>query len=544
MFDLLHESFARHGDSFFLRKDRGVLIVPEAFLKNEYEEIQKNEQFLYEEGQKVFEVAKQNVLENAGSEVCHSLSLTQDLPNETLLLTEKTTVTLSNIEISAKLFFVLLEKTKITIGERFSITKHVDNEDCIRDHDMAREAPFYLSGGVVSRLALENIERMPPSSIGCSLKEIRLYRTGLINIFSKLRINKDSEVKCIGLSAREKENVAAILPKDHLIYIGGVKRLFLENYAVSVLPKLRIHEGHELKLLKLAATEEEYVATILAQDHPFCVGRVKEMEFWDYAVFVFLKIKEVGEGPEGLLLSIYGDGLWKKIHEELGNESTTICIEEVEKLVLKEHAVNILPTLKIKEEMDTFSLDANNEEQVSEVLSEEYKGISFGRIKDFGLFGSAVNLLPKIRLGEDSEVEQYSLFAAEKRQISNVLGKEDRSISTGRVKNMELTGYAVCVIPKLRIHEDNIMERFLVSTNELYFSRILSEGDSSIEVGKIRQVDFRVTKKLKRKLRYTLVDGEGNEVHEEKNGEGSEAVGREVNEVLEERSCQRRNHLD
>ncbi|OIR55685.1 MAG: uncharacterized protein A8A55_3569, partial [Amphiamblys sp. WSBS2006] len=121
---------------------------------------------------------------------------------------------------------------------------------------------------------------------------------------------------------------------------------------------------------------------------------------------------------------------------------------------------------------------------------------------------------------------------------------EDRSISTGRVKNMELTGYAVCVIPKLRIHEDNIMERFLVSTNELYFSRILSEGDSSIEVGKIRQVDFCVTKKLRRKLRYTLVDGEGNEVHEEKSGEGSEAVGREVNEVLEERSCQRKNNLD
>ncbi|OIR55607.1 MAG: uncharacterized protein A8A55_3647, partial [Amphiamblys sp. WSBS2006] len=44
-----------------------------------------------------------------------SFSLIQDLPNETLLLTEKTTVTLSNIEISVKLFFVLLEKTKVTI---------------------------------------------------------------------------------------------------------------------------------------------------------------------------------------------------------------------------------------------------------------------------------------------------------------------------------------------------------------------------------------------------------------------------------------------
>ncbi|OIR57171.1 MAG: uncharacterized protein A8A55_2076 [Amphiamblys sp. WSBS2006] len=440
------------------------------------------------------------------------LPLAQDLPNETLLLTEKTTVTLSNIEISEKLFFVLLEKTKITIGERFSITKYVDSEDCIREHSMARETPFCLRDGAVSSLALENIERMAPNSIGCSLKDIKLYNTGLINILPKLRINEDCEFESLVVTASKEEHIAAILTQDKPFYVGRVKEMCLKNYAVSTLPKLRVHV---IEFLKLVATEKEHVSTILAQDQKLCVGRVKEMKLEGYAVFVFLKMKETRENLESLVLSISKDELWRKMHGKIKKENIAICVEEVENLFLTEHAVNILPALKTKGEMDLFFLDADTEDQVSEVLAKEYKGISFGGIKDFGLLGSAVNLLPKIRLKEDCEVEIYSLIAPEERQVSIVLGKEDRSIATGRVKNMELTGYAVCVLPKLRIHNDNTMGSFRLSAGELYFSRIPGEGDSSIELGRIEQKGFDVPKEIRRKLRYTLVDGEGKEILEE-----------------------------
>ncbi|OIR55808.1 MAG: uncharacterized protein A8A55_3446, partial [Amphiamblys sp. WSBS2006] len=106
-------------------------------------------------------------------------SLTCDLPNETVLLTDQTTVTLSNIEISERLFFVLLEKTRVTAGGAFSITEHIYKEDCIREHGMAREAPFeFVRSWVLSPLALENIERMALSSIGCSLKKLILATPG------------------------------------------------------------------------------------------------------------------------------------------------------------------------------------------------------------------------------------------------------------------------------------------------------------------------------------------------------------------------------
>ncbi|OIR56249.1 MAG: uncharacterized protein A8A55_3004 [Amphiamblys sp. WSBS2006] len=146
--------------------------------------------------------------------------------------------------MSEKLFFVLLEKTKVTIGEKLSIAEHIDSEDCIRDHDMARNSPFCLekTGGVTSSLTLENIERMPPNSIGCVLKQLNLKDTGLINILPKLRINRDNRVKRVGLFTSEKEHVAEILSQDQPIYIGSVKNMILEDYAVSILPKLIIHK--------------------------------------------------------------------------------------------------------------------------------------------------------------------------------------------------------------------------------------------------------------------------------------------------------------
>ncbi|OIR57132.1 MAG: uncharacterized protein A8A55_2111 [Amphiamblys sp. WSBS2006] len=95
-------------------------------------------------------------------------------------------------------------------------------------------------------------------------------------------------------------------------------------------------------------------------------------------------------------------------------------------------------------------------------------------------------------------------------------------------------GCCVCPTGPLRIHKDNTIERFLVSTNEWHFSRILEEGDSSIDVGRIKKGSFDVPEEIRQKLRYTLVeeveevlgeeDGEGNEVLEEEDGEGREVV--------------------
>ncbi|OIR58387.1 MAG: uncharacterized protein A8A55_0835 [Amphiamblys sp. WSBS2006] len=351
MFDLARKSFAKHGDSFFLEETGGVLIVSEAVLEKRHKDIQKKKWFLFSKRQKALSALVAQLQAPA------SFLLTCDLPNEAVLLTDQTTVTLSNIEISVELFLVLLEKTRVTVNENFFIAKHNDNEDCIKENGMMGETPFCLerSWVVVSPLALENIERMAPNSIGCVLEKIYLSDTGLINILPKLRIRGDCEVEHLRLSAREKEHVAEVLAQETPFCVGRVKNMWLTDYAVGVITKMSLKDcGFEW--LCLTAARREHVDEVLAQEKPFCVGRVKNMRLWDYAA---------------------------------------------------------------------------------------------------------------------------------------------------------------SVITKMTTHEDNTMESFVWAGNEGQLSRILKEGDNSIDLGRIRTGGFDVPERIKRKLRYTLVDGEGKEVLEE-----------------------------
>ncbi|OIR56113.1 MAG: uncharacterized protein A8A55_3141, partial [Amphiamblys sp. WSBS2006] len=350
-----------------------------------------------------------------------------------VLLTDQTTVTLSNIEISVELFFVLLEKTRVTVGGSFSITEHIYNEDCIREHGMARNRPFCLERGwVVSPLALENIERMAPNSIGCYLKKLDLRNTGLISILPKLRVHKDCEIGMLWLSASEKEHVAEVLKQENPFCVGRVKIMWLWDYAVGVITKMSLKDC-EIESLDLVAPRKEHVAEVLAQEKPFCVGRVSKMYFKNYAVGVITKM-----------------------------------------------------SLK------------------------------------------------------DCEIERLVLGASEEAHVAAVLAQE-KPFCVGRVKIMYLWVYAVSVITKMTIHEDNTMEDFVLNGYGGQLSRILEEGDNSIDLGRIRTGGLYVPEEVRRKLRYTLVDGEGKEVLEEVleeerwtsryalvDGEGKEVLGENI----------------
>ncbi|OIR57743.1 MAG: uncharacterized protein A8A55_1480 [Amphiamblys sp. WSBS2006] len=301
-----------------------------------------------------------------------SFSLTRDLPNEAVLLTDQTTVTLKNIEISSKLFFVLLRKTKITVGKRFSISRHDEKEDCIREHGMARNTPFCLERPeAVSSLALENIKRMPPNNIGCILKRVDLSSTWLINILPKLRIKKDCEVGDLTLNTNREEHVAGILKHDQMFCVGRVKRMNLNEYAVGVITKVNLKDC-EIEWLGLHASEEAHVSAVLEYAQTSCDGRLKNVSFMGCCAV------------------------------------------------------------------------------------------------------------------------------------------QEQKFCVGRVENMSLGGYAVCVVTKMRIKKGNIMENLFLDACGEQLSRILEKGDGSIELGQIRTGGLdSIPEEIKRKLRYTLVDGEG-----------------------------------
>ncbi|OIR56661.1 MAG: uncharacterized protein A8A55_2591, partial [Amphiamblys sp. WSBS2006] len=436
-----------------------------------------------------------------------SFLLTCDLPNEAVLLTEKTTVTLSNIEISVKLFFVLLEKTRVTVNENFFIAEHNDNEDCIREHGMMGETPVCLEERclVLSSLALENIERMAPNSIGCSLKKLDLSDTGLINILPKLRIHGDCEIKYLSLTANEE----AVLAQEKPFCVGRVKSMWLREYAVGVITKMSLKDC-EIKHLHLTASEEAHVSAVLAQENPFCVERVKNMDLEDYAVGVITKMSlkdcEIGY----LVLAASEEA---HVAEVLAQEKP-FCVGRVKTMWLYEYAVGVITKMSLKDcEIEHLELTASEEAHVAAVLAQE-KPFCVGRVKNMVLRGYAVGVITKMSL-KDCGVEDLRLYASEEAHVAAVL-EQETPLSVGGVKRVNIWGYAVSVITKMTIHEDNTMESFVLAGNEDHLSRILEEGDSSINLGRIRTGGLRVPERIKRKLRYTLVDGEGKEVLEER----------------------------
>ncbi|OIR56264.1 MAG: uncharacterized protein A8A55_2989 [Amphiamblys sp. WSBS2006] len=126
-----------------------------------------------------------------------SFSLTHDLPTEAVLLTDQTAVTLSNIEISSQLFFMLLEKTRVTVGERFSLFNQADGKDCIKEGvDVEYREEVCLSWPVIKNkiFFMESVARIPENSIWLGIVKSLVLEHHAVNILPKLNL-QDSEIE-------------------------------------------------------------------------------------------------------------------------------------------------------------------------------------------------------------------------------------------------------------------------------------------------------------------------------------------------------------
>ncbi|OIR56464.1 MAG: uncharacterized protein A8A55_2789 [Amphiamblys sp. WSBS2006] len=488
MFDLARDLFAKQGDRIFLEKTRGVLVVSEAVFKKKHKDIQEEKWFLFWKRQEALHEPP-------------NFLLTHKISNEEVFLTEKTTVTLFKIEISERLFFVLLKKTMVTVEEGFSITEHVDNEDCIRGHGMARNRPFCLEIQIaVSSLVLENIKRMPLNSIGCSLKSVSLRDTELINILPKLRINEDCEIEEFELVATRREHVAEVLAQEKPFCVGRVRKIGFEDYAVGVITKMSL-EDCGFEWLCLAATRREHVVEVFAQENPFCVGGVKIMWLWDYAVGVITKMSLEDCGVEDLRLTASEEA---HVAEVLKKENP-FCVGRVRKICFEDYAVGVITKMSLEDcGVEDLRLTASEEAHVAEVLKQE-NPFCVGRVRKICFEDYAVGVITKMS-PEDCEIEDLRLYAPRKEHVAAVL-KQKESFCVWRVKNMALEGYAGNVITKMIFHEDNTMEGFVLDGNKDQLSRILRRRDNSIDIGRIRLDGFRVPEReVRRKLRYVLTD--------------------------------------
>ncbi|OIR58520.1 MAG: uncharacterized protein A8A55_0697 [Amphiamblys sp. WSBS2006] len=188
----------------------------------------------------------------------------------------------------------------------------------------------------------------------------------------------------------------------------------------------------------------------------------------------------------------YSLGITEKeyIEEIIKEKNNSLWAGKVENLELREYAVNLLPKL-VEKQMQELCLSAEDSFQISKILEAEDRSIWVGKVKKLDLVGSAVEILSKLRFCEEIEMEELQLSAYCSGHVSRILEAEDRSVWVGKVKNLFLDEYAIEILPKLRFHEENVMEELsLCADDSGQISRVLKVDDRSIWVGKAKNLDL------------------------------------------------------
>ncbi|OIR55757.1 MAG: uncharacterized protein A8A55_3498, partial [Amphiamblys sp. WSBS2006] len=153
------------------------------------------------------------------------------------------------------------------------------------------------------------------------------------------------------------------------------------------------------------------------------------------------------------------------------------------------YTVGILTKLRIHKENvmeEVLELYADKTEHISEILKTENNSIWVGRVKKLNLVGDVVDILPKLDFHEENVMEELLVFYADKTEhISEILKTENNSIWIGKVHRLSLKNNAIQLLPKLRIHEDNVMEELWLNAYEVdQITEILKTENNSVWVGK------------------------------------------------------------
>ncbi|OIR56038.1 MAG: uncharacterized protein A8A55_3216, partial [Amphiamblys sp. WSBS2006] len=217
----------------------------------------------------------------------------------------------------------------------------------------------------------------------------------------------------------------------------------------------------------------------------------KEIHAIGSGICVLLKLLDGADGytlPDILLKSPKEEF----IKEFLKEESKSLWTGKVERLGISRYALEILPKLRIHEEsvLGKLLLSADHPMHATEILKTENNSIWIGKVRELlGVFGYATGILPKLRIHEENVMELLSLDADKPEHIAEILKTENNSIWIGRMKQLNLRRYAIGILPRFIIHEDTEMEKFsLDAYTPEHIAGILKTENNSIWIGKVREL--------------------------------------------------------
>ncbi|OIR58939.1 MAG: uncharacterized protein A8A55_0280 [Amphiamblys sp. WSBS2006] len=427
-----------------------------------------------------------------------SIELRPDTEVKTVTrLTRETKVVLSNVTVSDALFFKLMARTVVTIRNKISLVGHGDALDwCIGELDLAPKKPTRVYIGEYTSQEMkqiyENTKTISRNSIQINAEEIFAKENGIC-VLLKLFSSADGHTPYLSLESSKKEHIEEILKEEsNLSWIGWAKKLSLAGYAVGIFPRLRIHAEYKIEKLVLRAEDSCFIAEMLKmKNNSIWVGQVKNLKLKGYAVEILPKLKFHKENvmEELLLNAAYFE--YTSEMEEMENRS--ILVGKVGSLDLAEHAIPILPKLRLHEEnvMEGLGLRVTHPRHVRDILKMENRSIQIGKVEDLYLEGYAIEILPKLRIHRDCEIDVLCLKTSNPECITEIAKIDSNSICLGKVKRLELFDYAIQILPKLRFHEENEMEVFYLNAGKHeYIEKILKEENNSIRIGKVKKMEI------------------------------------------------------
>ncbi|OIR57589.1 MAG: uncharacterized protein A8A55_1645 [Amphiamblys sp. WSBS2006] len=408
-------------------------------------------------------------------------------------LTRETKVVLSNIAISDCLFFSLLSRTTTEITNSISIFGHNSYLDCcIWEYGRRTRNPATLCSdgytGEEMKQIHENIKTIPGKSIQFDAAHINAKGDGIC-VLPRLLDCVDGHILELSLESSQMCREEILRTENSSLWVGKVKKIHLEDYAIEILPKLRIHGENEMEELELNAGKAEHITRILKnENNSIWVGKVKNLGLSGYTMKMLPKL---GFHEENVLGRLFLYGRYPGYPAEMFKPDNTVWVGKVKELGLCENVIEILPKLRLHREnvMEVFDLDANHPEYIYEILKTKNSSIWLGKIKKLKLRYYAVEILPKLRIHEENVMEVLELDVEYSREIAQTLKMKRESIWVGKVKKLVLERDTVRILPKLRIHKENVMEEFLFFAEKAsYIAKILKTENNSIWIGKVRRL--------------------------------------------------------
>ncbi|OIR55836.1 MAG: uncharacterized protein A8A55_3418, partial [Amphiamblys sp. WSBS2006] len=226
---------------------------------------------------------------------------------------------------------------------------------------------------------------------------------------------------------------------------------------------------------------------------------VKKMQLWNGAFEFLPKLRLDEENGLEELKVIRG---YCYEYNLAGVENNSIRVAHIKKLFLKENTCKLFHKLSFHEEsaMEELCLDVYKYSDITELLKEENNSVWVGRVKVLRLEGYAIEMLPKLRFHEENVMEELSTHVRWYSGFPEIEKTTSSSIWVGKVKKLELGDYAADILPKLRIHEENVMEelsmnvRMNVYTHShatVILKEMLKEKNNSVWVGRVKVLSLK-----------------------------------------------------